>query len=308
MSMKKIGIVIVNWNGKHDTLVCLDSLRTMRRQGAEVRIIVVDNGSTDNSPAVIRRTHPEVRIIPLSLNLGFSGGNNVGIKAALTDGADHVWLLNNDTVVDSEALTLLRGLDEGDAGIAGSKIYFAKGKEFHHARYSERERGRVIWYAGGIIDWQNMYASHRGVDDVDSGQYDAVIDTPFVTGCSMMVRKRVFESTGLLDDRFYLYLEDVDFCLRAKRRGIRLLYVPTSVVWHIGAGSTGGAGNPLHDYYLTRNRLLIGFRYAPLRTKLALLRESLGQLIGASPVKRRAVADAYTGRFGKRYEPRKFQR
>jgi hypothetical protein len=303
--MKRVSIVIVNWNGKKDTVACLDSLKRMNSKGCDLRIIVVDNGSTNDSVAVISRAHPQVRLIETGSNIGFSGGNNIGIKAALATGAGYIWLLNNDTIVQREALSNIRAFDLPSVGIAGSKIYFAAGREYHLDRYTKRDQGRVFWYAGGLIDWANMYASHRGVDEVDVGQFSEMEETPFVTGCSMMVRRAVFDKIGLLDDRFYLYLEDVDFCLRARHHGFRLLYVPTSVVWHIGAGSSGGAGNPLHDYYITRNRLLVGFRYAPIRTKLALLREAFLQLIGTSTIKRSAVIDALTGRFGRRYEPKK---
>ncbi|MBI5619624.1 glycosyltransferase family 2 protein [Candidatus Gottesmanbacteria bacterium] len=185
-----------------------------------------------------------------------------------------------------------------DIGIAGSKIYFAKGHEYHRDRYKKDERGKVIWYAGGVIDWDNMYASHRGVDEVDQGQFNRIQETPFVTGCSMMIKKEVFDKIGLLDQRLFAYLEDVDFCVRAKQAGYKLLYVPQSVIWHTNAGSSG-VGSDTHQYYMTRNRLLVGFRYAPLRTKFALLREATRTIIGGSSIRRKAVLDALIGRLGK---------
>jgi len=190
-------------------------------------------------------------------------------------------------------------------GIAGSKIYFAPGHEYHKGRYTQKEQGKVFWYAGELVDWDNMYASHRGVDEVDTGQYDTEEETPFITGCSMMIARNVLETIGLLDEKFYLYLEDLDYGLRASRAGFRLLYYPKSVIWHLNAGSSGGAGNPLHDYYITRNRLLVGLRYAPIRTKIALIREALGFLYGKNPEKKRAVTDFFFGKFGKQYEPKK---
>jgi GT2 family glycosyltransferase len=146
-----------------------------------------------------------------------------------------------------------------------------------------------------------MYASHRGVDEVDHGQYDTEEETPFVTGCSMMIRSSVFDRIGILDDRYYLYLEDLDFCLRAKKAGFTLRYVPSSVLWHVNAGSSARPGNPLQQYYQTRNRLLLGFRYAPMRTKIALLREAVRFLLTGSAVARKAVIDWFTGRFGNRF-------
>lgn len=303
--MKRVFIIIANWNGKNDTLQCLASLKKIVRMRNTLAVIVVDNGSTDDSVAAIKKQHTWVTVIEAGSNLGFTGGNNLGIRYALEHNADYVWLVNNDTIIESNALSLVQAFDDPDVGLAGSKIYFAPGHEFHRNRYVEDDRGKVIWYAGGIIDWANMYASHKGVDDVDKGQYNKTDETQFVTGCSMMVKRGVFDRIGLLDDRYYLYYEDLDFCLRARKTGYKLLYMPSSVVWHVNAGSSGRPGNVTHQYYQTRNRLLIGMKYAPLRTKVALLRESLGYLAGKEKIKRKAVVDYFTGRLGKQYEPGK---
>lgn len=303
--MKRIAIVIVNWNGIADTSRCLDSIKHLKAFGANVDTLVVDNGSADQSVSVLTKKFPWVSVVALPHNLGFTGGNNAGIKEAMRRKADVIWLLNNDTLVHPDAMGLVNAFADTGVGIAGSKIYFAAGHEYHADRYVPKELGKVLWYAGGLIDWANVYASHRGVDEVDHGQYDRIEETAFVTGCSMMIARFVIEAIGYLDDRFYLYLEDLDYCLRAKKRGFRLLYYPASVVWHVNAGSSGGAGNTLHEYYMTRNRLLVGMRYASLRTKAALIRESAAFLLHASKVKRRAVQDALTGRWGKQYEPKK---
>ncbi|MCL4359726.1 glycosyltransferase family 2 protein [Patescibacteria group bacterium] len=300
--MKSVAVILVNWNGLSDTLSCLGSLAALKKGPYSVRTIVVDNGSTDGSPDVIRKRYPGTELVENRENAGFAGGSNTGIRRALAASSDFVWLLNNDTTVDPGALLpLVDALGEPDAGIAGSKIYFAAGREYHHDRYAEKERGRILWYAGGSIDWNNMYASHRGVDEIDRGQYDERCDTPFVTGCSMMIARDVFRRTGLLDERYFSYLEDLDFCLSAKRLGYRLLYVPESRVWHSNASSTGGTGNAFQSYYQTRNRLLVAMRFAPLRTKLAVLRESIRFGVGRDAVRRRAVWDAALQRFGRRY-------
>lgn len=297
---------MVNWNGISDTSLCLDSIGKLNKKDIVLDTIVVDNGSTDDSVKILKKRYPWVTVISLAHNTGFTGGNNAGIHKTLQQRADFVWLLNNDTVVHTDALRIVDGFTSDDIGIVGSKIYFAPGHEYHKARYSQAERGKVFWYAGGLVDWDNMYASHRGVDEVDHRQYDKTEQTPFVTGCSMMVRRSVFESIGMLDEHYYLYLEDLDFCLRAKAKGYQIVYYPKSVIWHVNAGSTGGAGNPLHEYYITRNRLLVGMRFAPFRTKAALIRESIRFLIFGSGIKRKAVFDALFGRWGKQYEPKKF--
>ncbi len=297
--MKKISIVIVNWNGKNDTLACLSSLKKLKQDNFSVSIIVVDNGSTDNSVQSIKDLFLEVQMLANSKNLGFSEGNNKGIRIALQDGADFIWILNNDTEVDPSALSHLYTVCKKErVGIAGSKIYFSPGREFHTERYGRGDRGKVIWYAGGLIDWDNMYGSHRGVDEVDQGQFDTNEETPFVTGCSMLVKREVFEAIGLFDDKLFAYLEDLDFCLRAEKAGYQLLYASRSIVWHKNAGSSG-VGSDIHGYYMTRNRLLVGMRYAPLRTKVALLKEGFGFILNGPPILRKAILDGLSHRLGK---------
>ena len=200
--MKHIAIVIVNWNGYKDTLVCLKSLERLALHGHTVTTIVVDNGSTNESVSQISAAFPNITLLKLSQNEGFSGGNNEGIRYAYELGADYIWLLNNDTIVHPDALCLVNAFVDSRVGIAGSKIYFAKGHEYHRDRYKADERGKVIWYAGGTIDWENMYASHKGVDEVDHGQYDTPESTNFITGCSMMISRSVIDAVGYLDDRF----------------------------------------------------------------------------------------------------------
>jgi GT2 family glycosyltransferase len=303
--MKHVSLVMVNWNGIKDTSVALDSIKKLNKHEMVLDTIVVDNGSTDSSVVDLEKKYPWVHLVKTGKNLGFTGGNNVGISEALGRNAEYIWLLNNDTIVDKDALKLVDAFDDASVGIAGSKIYFAPGHEYHKARYSKKEQGKVFWFAGGVIDWQNMYASHFGVDEVDNGQYDKKRLTDFITGCSMMIRREVIEKIGMLDDAYYLYYEDVDYSLRAKNAGYSLMYYPMSVVWHVNAGSTGGAGNTVHEYYQTRNRLLVGMRYAKMRTKIALIREAIRFVISGSAIKRKAIVDALFGRWGKRYEPKK---
>ncbi len=301
--MKKIAVIILNWNGKEDTLECLESIQNMEHQVFNLEVIVVDNGSTDNSVDKIKKFidsgKSTIKLLENQRNLGFAEGNNVGIKHALENEADYVMLLNNDTQVDKNLLTeLLKAMEENKTvGIVGPKIYFVSGYEYHR-RYKETELGKVIWYAGGMIDWRNVYASHRGVDEVDIGQYDKVEETDFTTGCAMLIKKEVFGQIGFLDEKYFMYLEDVDFCLRAQKAGFKILYKPQGIVWHKNAQSSGQPGSSLQTYYLTRNRLIFGMRYAFLRTKLALLRESI-RLYFKSDVEHQAVSDFFLGRLGK---------
>ena len=301
----KITAIIVNWNGYKDTLVCLDSLKRVNCNTAQLEVIVVDNGSADESVSVLRKSHPWVEVLETGRNLGFTGGNNFGMKYAMKRRTDFIWMLNNDTYVDEHVLSFADVFADESVGACGSKIYFAPGHEYHLDRYTKSELGHVFWYAGGKVDWDNMYASHRGVDEVDTGQYDTISETPFITGCSFAIRTSLIENIGMLDDAYYLYLEDFDWSLRVNKAGYKTMYVPTSVLWHINAGSSGKPGNPTHEYYFTRNRLLVGFRYASFRTKFALVREAIKYVYSGSPVRRRAVIDAFTGKFGKQYDPKK---
>ena len=143
-----------------------------------------------------------------------------------------------------------------------------------------------------------MYASHRGVDEVDQGQYDNSEETDFITGCCMLIKREVVEQVGFLDNNLYLYLEDLDYCMRVKQAGCKLVYEPTAKLWHKNASSSDKPGSKLHQYYQTRNRLIIGMRYASIRTKLALFKESFYHLRQGG-VKKKAVLDYYFYNWGK---------
>jgi GT2 family glycosyltransferase len=245
-------------------------------------------------------------VVENEFNTGFTGGNNRGLELAYQQGSDFFWVLNNDTIVDRlSLLSLVGGFENSKVGLTGSKIYFSPGREFHYDRYKENQRGKVLWYAGGIIDWNNIYGSHRGVDEIDRGQYDMVEDTPFVTGCSLMIRRSCLEKIGMFDEHYFAYLEDLDLSVRAKQNGYSVKYIPKSIVWHHNAGSTARPGNVLQQYYMTRNRLYFGMKYASARTKLALAREAFRLAIRGSEAEKKAVIDAALGRYGKRYEWKK---
>ncbi len=186
-----------------------------------------------------------------------------------------------------------------DAGAISPKIYFAKGFEFHKNRYKKEDLGKVLWYAGGKIDWKNMLGFHRGVDEVDIGQFSKLYETEFATGCCMLVKREVFERVGLFNNKYFLYLEDLDFSLKTRKKGFKIIYQPKAVMWHENAGSAGGSGSPLQEYFITRNRLLFGFKYAPLRTKIALFKESIKILAGGRTNQKKGIRDFYLRRFGK---------
>ena len=247
----KAAVIIVNWNGWQDTVACLDSCAGLEYANRE--IVVVDNGSTNDSVARIREAHPSVTLLETGANLGFAGGNNVGIRAAIDNGARYVWLLNNDTTVEPRALSALveAVAADPDAGIAGSKITY-----FDHPD--------VLWYAGGEFTPAGP-VRHRGLDEPDTGQYDRLEETGFITGCSLLTTADVIERLGLLAEEYFLYWEEADFDWRVHAAGYKLLYVPGSVVRHKVARSLGESWGTTQTAYLVRNMLLFYRRNQPER-------------------------------------------
>jgi hypothetical protein len=299
--MPKVLVSIVNFNGDKDTLSCLDSLDKINVQNLKLCVVVVDNASKENFVVEKEYQNFELKIIRSDINLGFAGGQNLGIKWGLENGIDYFTILNNDVILEENFLSeLLKTFAEKkDCGIVSPKIYFAKGHEFHKDRYEDKDLGKVIWYAGGRVDWKNVIAFHRRVDEVDKGHFDTLEKTDFASGCCEMIKKEVFEKVGLFDEKYFLYYEDNDLSQRAKKAGFAIYYQPKAYLWHLNAGSTGGSGSALHDYYITRNRLLFGFKFASLKTKFALVKESFKLILIGRPWQKRGAADFYLGRFKK---------
>ncbi len=308
--MKIVTIVILNFNGQKDTVECLKSIDRLKATNYKLKVVVVDNGSTNKFKIQFsgfawgensKFKDDELKIIRNDYNLGFAGGNNVGIKHSLEQGADYVLVLNNDTIVDENLLEqLLKAAKEDpEIGIIAPKIYFAKGYEFHKDKYTDLEKGKVIWYAGGVMDWKNVLGRHRGVDAVDIGQFNKSGLTEFASGCCMFVKREVFLKVGFFDEKYFLYYEDSDFCLRAKKMGYKIWFTSSALLWHKNAGSAGGSGSTLQDYYITRNRMLFGIKYAPFRLKFALLRESIFLLFQGRDWQKRGILDFYLNRFGR---------
>ncbi|KKR00338.1 MAG: putative glycosyltransferase [Candidatus Woesebacteria bacterium GW2011_GWB1_39_12] len=299
----KVFIVILNWNRPDDTLDCLKSVEKLQITNYKLQIVIVDNASSDDSVKLIRnfiKNRSNVEVVVNKVNIGFVGGNNVGISYSLDQGADYVMVLNNDTVVDKNLLTefLKASKKYPKAGILSPKIYFAPGFEFHKDRYIKDNLGKVLWYAGGQIDWDNVYGKNRGVDEVDKGQYDKVEEIDFATGTCMFMSRKALENIGLFDKKYFMYYEDMDLSMRIKKADFKVLYIPSAIVWHKVAQSSG-IGSGLNDYFTTRNRLLFGMRYAKLRTRVALYREALRFLLSGRVWQKKGVLNFYLGRFEK---------
>jgi hypothetical protein len=292
-------IIIVNYNSCQSTVECLTSLDSLKYNDLQIKTLVVDNKSEDATVQVIRKDFPQVLLIENKKNEGFAEGNNIGLRWGLAHKFDYFLILNNDTVVSPGLLiNLIKAANQNPkAGLFSPKIYFQAGFEYHLDRYNKSDRGKVIWYAGGQIDWKNIITSHKGVDEVDKGQYDNLEETDFATGCCMFIKKEVLEKIGLFNPKYFLYWEDTDLSWRAIKAGYKVIYTPEAFLWHKNAGSTH-SGSYLHDYYLSRNRLLFGWYYASFRTKIALFRESVRLSKNGRKGQRRGIKDFLWGHFG----------
>lgn len=267
VSRPSVTLVILNWNGRDDTLACLDSVAKLRYP--EHRDIVVDNGSVDDSVPAIRHRHPDVELIETGRNLGFAGGNNVGIRRALESGADYVLLLNNDTEVDPGLLDafVAAARQRPDAGVFSAKIYF-------HAE------PRRIWYAGAAWNAAAARFDQLGEGVVDDGgaAYSTLAETAYACGCAFFVSAARLREVGLLDEDFFLYFEETDWCARAQAAGHPSIVVPDAQLWHKVSVSFGGEGSPLALYFLTRNRLLWARKHGSPQQRQAVRRATLRSL------------------------------
>jgi hypothetical protein len=250
--MKRLTVLVLAWNGLDLTRATLDSLARCRMPaGWELHQMVVDNASTDGTAAVLARDYPEVELLALPENRRFAGGNNAGLARALARGDDAVMLLNNDVLADPGLCAhLLAALAETPgAGAAAPLIY--------HAAPTDR-----VWYAGGHCQPAWAFSAHRGIRVRDRGQWRTVETTGYLTGCCLLASREAWERVGLLDERYFIYAEDADWCLRARALGYTLLFVPTARLWHEVSASSGGAVNPWKIYQRLRANAALWSRHA----------------------------------------------
>lgn len=299
--MQKVFVVILNYKGVESTLECLRSIsKSNINKEISLTTIVVDNFSDDGSVEKIRKNFSDVIIIENQRNMGFTGGCNEGIRYGLKSGADSIILLNNDTIVDKNLINhLVEAAEDAAVGGVVPKIYFEKGFEYHKDKYKNSDLGNVIWYAGGKMDWGNLIGQNIGVDDVDHGQFDERKEVELATGCCFLIKSATLKEIGIFDDRYFLYYEDADLSEKINRKNLKIIYEPKAFLWHKNAESSGGSGSGLQDYYISRNRLLFGMRYAPLKTRVALIRESLKILKSGRPWQKKGVKDYYLKKFGR---------
>lgn len=240
----KISIIIINWNGIKDTIECISSLTNLEYSNYE--IIVVDNNSEENdknSLIILAKENPRLKLIFNSENLGFAGGNNVGIVDAIKNRANYILLLNNDTVVEKDfLLPLLRVFEQyPSTGIVAPKINY----------YDHPD---IIWSAGGNIS--KIKGSGFALSNINERKIcNLEKEVTFVSGCCMLIKKDVFDRVGLLDENYFLYLEDTDFCFRTIKAGYKIFVSYKSKIYHKVSRSTHNYLKPLPLYYVTRNRM-----------------------------------------------------
>lgn len=234
----RVSCVVLNWNGWSDTLECIGALE--KCSYPNLNIIVVDNGSTDDSVARIKSAHPNILLLESERNLGFSGGNNLGIRQAFVLGADYVWLLNNDAKPAPDALCELvtKALSDGRIGAVASICYYADNPSTVQAWAGSRVN---LWIGYGRLctkphqdDWFHS-----------------------LNGTSMLILRSAIEDVGSLDEGFFLYWEDTEFCLRLRKKGWRIAAAPNSQVLHKVNASTGGNKIILDRYHTTSGLRLL---------------------------------------------------
>ena len=245
-----VHVVVLNWNGLEHTLACLESLSAL--DGGMARVLVVDNGSKVSPRAAIEREHPGVAVVENPVNLGYSGGNNVGLSRALDAGASFVWVLNNDTAVDPEALGELMAVARRHprAGAVGGKVLRA-------------DHPQVLWMTWGRVTWLQSLIALVGQGRPDTGAYDSERQVPWLPGCSILFRAEALREVGLFDEEFFAYHEDVDWAARARKAGWELWYTGKARVRHSAHASSGGEASYVgfRKYLSARNSVLYARRH-----------------------------------------------
>ncbi|HVN56151.1 MAG TPA: glycosyltransferase family 2 protein [Anaerolineaceae bacterium] len=246
--------VILDNNRCQDTLECLLSLS--QANYPNLKILVLDNASTDGTREAIHENYPQVQLFELDENKGYAGNNNIGIEIALCHQAEWIFILNDDLTLAPDCISELVA-----AGNSNSKIGVVGPMVFHHTEPD------VIQSAGGYLD-QYWRPKHFGANEIDSNQFDRIREVDWISGCAILVRREALEKAGLMDERFFLYNEEVDLCYRIKMSGWSIVHVPAAKLWHKGV-RLDYQPSPNVTYYTVRNFFLfLDKNHAPLRARL----------------------------------------
>ena len=249
-----IFIILVNYNGYEDTVDCIESLKNIDYYN--YKILVIDNASTDDSYNKLNTLKGEFILLKSEKNLGFSGGNNIGIEYAMNHEADYVMLLNNDTLVEPDFLNKMIETAEvyKDSGIVGCKMMYYPKKD-------------IIWYGGGYIDWRKYSGVHENQGEIDALK-DKVREVNFLTGCCMLIKRGTIEKAGYLSEEYFMYLEDLDYCARVLENNLKIIYNPEAKIYHKVSASTGGEESSFAIKWGTRNRFLFFKKFSKNRSLL----------------------------------------
>ncbi len=245
-------VIVLNFNGEHLLPACLDSLAL--QTGAEIDVVVVDNGSTDGSAALVAQRYPWVRFLGLQKNCGFCLANNLALRDALARGSDCALLLNNDTYAAGDFISQMLTVMQSDSRIAVvcPKIYFADPVD-------------RLWYAGGDFSLWTGATRHRGWKEIDHGQFDRHQEITQATGCEMLVRRSAMREVGLLDEQFWIYAEDLDWSVRFRKHGYRLAFAPKAHLWHLDGAtnvkSLGKGSEAVRQFLSTRNMVFLARKH-----------------------------------------------
>ena len=245
--LPSVAVIVLNWNVTDDTLECLRSLLLVDYPRFE--IVVVDNGSVPSPRQRITTEFPSATYLETGINLGYAGGNNVGIRHALAAGHEYVFVLNNDTIVEREVLRRAVAVAESDSriGVVGVKII------------AWDDPGRV-WVAYGQVTYRQGLVRLIGYYGLDDGSFDTQKDVEWVPGTAMLFRRAALETVGLFDEEFFAYHEDVDWCTAARQRGLRVVFAPEPRIYHKGHRSSGGKGYVTPRQYLAGRNMVLYVR------------------------------------------------
>lgn len=266
MIKEKIAVITVNYKNYKVTEEFIQCFKT--QSDSNFKVFISD--LTENPKDISKNEFVQVIF---GKNKGYAYGINLGIREAISQGFEKFIIINNDVNLKQDFVeNAIKSLSHNPSSILTGKIYYEKGYEYHKS-YDKKDLGNVIWYAGGKNDWSNVYTSHIGVDMVDKGQFSQKKETDFITGCLMIFSKQVVDKVGLMDESYFLYYEDADYCERAKNKNIKLIFDPSLKIWHKNSQSTEGSGSSIHVKYQTKNRIKFGLKYAPFKTKIHLYKE-----------------------------------
>jgi GT2 family glycosyltransferase len=236
----RICILTTTWNRVSKTLQCLESV--FAQDCSAFSVLLVDNGSTDGTVQLVTEYFPEVSVIALPRNIGFAAAYNVGLRWALEENFQFIFLINNDTILAPDCLSrLLQEAEAADSiALVTAKIYFE----------SEPDR---IWSVGGRLSPWTLEIVDKGDNQLDQGQWSTARDIDFAPLCGVLIDGHALKTIGLLDEGYFVYYEDMDFCRKARLAGFRLRLAPDAHMWHAVSASSGGRHSPMERYWMAQS-------------------------------------------------------